>query len=113
VVLAGTSPQKAGFLVHNWSITPAEARADNDRSGVYLYHTLDENILLASDLESNAMITGAKDVCLTCAADLRYQEWFLVKDSPANRPHHSTAQAKTTQLFQSFQKTLKFVQRLI
>lgn len=60
MVLAGTSPQKPGFLVHNWSITPAEARADNDRSGVYLFHTLYENIPLASDLESNAMITGAK-----------------------------------------------------
>ena len=51
---------KSRSLVHNWSITPAEARADNDRSGVYLYHTLYENIPLASDLESNAIITGAK-----------------------------------------------------
>jgi hypothetical protein len=36
VVLAGSTPQKAEFLVHNWSATPAEARADNDRSRVYL-----------------------------------------------------------------------------
>ena len=36
VVLVGSSPQKAGFLVHNWSVTLAEARADNDRSRVYL-----------------------------------------------------------------------------
>jgi hypothetical protein len=36
VVLAGSSPQKAGFLVNNWSVILAEARADNDRSRVYL-----------------------------------------------------------------------------
>jgi hypothetical protein len=36
VVLASSSPQKAGFLVHNWSVTLAEALADNDRSRVYL-----------------------------------------------------------------------------
>ena len=60
MVRVGSSPQKAGFLVHNWPITPAEARADNDRSGVSLYHTLYENVPLASDFESNAMITGAK-----------------------------------------------------
>lgn len=36
VVLAGSSPQEAGFLVHHWSVTLAEASADNDRSRLYL-----------------------------------------------------------------------------
>jgi hypothetical protein len=40
VVLAGSSPQKAGFLVYNWSVTLAEARADNDRSRVCLSQPL-------------------------------------------------------------------------
>ncbi len=31
-----SSAQNAASLVHNWSVAPAEARADNDRSGVYL-----------------------------------------------------------------------------
>ena len=35
VVLAGSSPQNARFLVHNWPLTLAEARADNNRSRVY------------------------------------------------------------------------------
>jgi hypothetical protein len=38
VVLACSSPQKAEFLMYNWSFTPVEARADNDRSRVYLSH---------------------------------------------------------------------------
>ena len=38
MIRAGSSPQKAGVLVHNWPLTLAEARADtcNDRSRVYL-----------------------------------------------------------------------------
>jgi hypothetical protein len=36
VVLVGSSPQKVGFLVYNWSVALAEARADSDRSRVYL-----------------------------------------------------------------------------
>ena len=36
VVLAVSSPQKAGFLVHKWPRTLAEARADIDSSRVYL-----------------------------------------------------------------------------
>jgi hypothetical protein len=36
IPVAGSSPQKAGFLVNNWSVILAEARADNDRSRVYL-----------------------------------------------------------------------------
>ena len=39
-VLAGSSPQKAGFLVHNWSVSLAEARADRDRARVYFPQTL-------------------------------------------------------------------------
>jgi hypothetical protein len=35
-VLVVSSPQNAASLVHNWSVAPAEARANNDRSGVYL-----------------------------------------------------------------------------
>ncbi len=31
VVLADSSPQKAEYMVHNWSLIVAEARADNDR----------------------------------------------------------------------------------
>jgi len=38
VVLAYSSPQKVEFLMYNWSFTPVEARADNDRSRVYLSH---------------------------------------------------------------------------
>jgi hypothetical protein len=36
VVLAGSSSQKARSLIHNWSAALAEARADSDRSRVYL-----------------------------------------------------------------------------
>jgi hypothetical protein len=36
VVRAGSSPQKAGLLVLNWSLTLAEARAA-DSSGIYLF----------------------------------------------------------------------------
>ena len=35
VVLAYSSPQKVEFLMYNWSFTPVEARADNDRSTVF------------------------------------------------------------------------------
>jgi hypothetical protein len=36
VDFAGPSPQKSGFLVDIWSLTVAEIRAHNERSGVYL-----------------------------------------------------------------------------
>ena len=36
VVLVGSSPQKVGFLVYNWSVALAEARDDSDSSRVYL-----------------------------------------------------------------------------
>jgi hypothetical protein len=38
VVLPCSSQQKVEFLMYNWSFTPVEARADNDRSMVYLSH---------------------------------------------------------------------------
>jgi hypothetical protein len=40
VVLAGSPLQKAGFLVYNWLVTLAEARADDDHSRVYLSQLL-------------------------------------------------------------------------
>jgi hypothetical protein len=36
VVLVGSPPQKGGYLVRNWSVALAEARADRDRARVYL-----------------------------------------------------------------------------
>jgi hypothetical protein len=65
VVRVGSSPQKAGFLVLNWSLTLAKARADADSSGIYLFQILRYQVLIAQGfIYRNHQVHPHTSICL-------------------------------------------------
>jgi len=65
VVRVGSSPQKAGFLVLNWSLTLAKARADADSSGIYLFQILRYQVLIAQGfIYRNHQVHPHTGICL-------------------------------------------------
>jgi len=58
VVRAGSSLQNPGFLVHNWSLTSAEARAEIDSSGVCLFQIPNSLMYFVNKSNIQLLYTG-------------------------------------------------------